>query len=1032
MIATHHPSKPALEQILRYLILSIGFIVILVSQLALATSPKPQGRVEVPLSTYEQLIKQGQQPPLSTSYALGRSELEVQVRNGNNHQYATIVAEVDIDILEPRWTSVPLLGIGATITRAEKNGQPIQLVPTLNGHHWLSQEQGTHHLSLHYQVSLQQGAQSNFITLPIPEAAVNRLRLTVPEPNLDIAITPATAMQSQSTSTTTHVSADIPTSSQLAISWRSAQQVHYSMSRAHYQGKVLDDAIEWQGMLDVEVFHAKAGVVPILPNHVTLTEVLVDNKPASVRIEEGFFAVPLVTEGKHQIQVKYQIPIQRDQGQPVAITPIPKVPMSSFSLSLPGKKALQVEPRTAIEYEQSDNQTQAKMFIPMTDRVSLSWQEAVPEDVTVEARANAAIYHGFYAEEGVVHAKAVVHYDITRGETSSFILSVPSDVQVNKLNASVDGLSDWVVAGGETPQDHKTLTLFFNRKITGKVQIHIDYEKLFSTEEKQPLPLPLLQADNVHRQRGMIALLASNELSLKPEQTEHLSKVGENQLPADVRNAFAHGVAHTYKYSQTDARISVVTMAPERKQGKFDAQIHTLISIGEVAIKGTSTVKVAVKSGALAELVMTLPNDVSLLSLSGPSIRNHKTAPHQDRQQVHVEFTQEMAGQFNIDLQYEQLIQDQSKPVTVPRLNVQDAQVEHGKVAIEALTAVEVQALETQQLSTVDINELPQQLILKTTNPILLAYKYLHAEPPYSLILKITRHQEMDVQNAVIDQAHYHTLVTNDGLRVTRAQLNIRNSRRQFLRMTLPEGASVWSLTVNHRAEKPAIAGNDANTVLVKLINSHQGFPIELVYAVPSKKMAFRGNINASLPMPDMLAGKTLWDIYLPYQYEYGKLDSSMNESQSLTTTNPQQKMQAARSLPQAPGFPIAVPSQGVHFQLEQLYASESGEVPTFSISYTSEEGVTFGSLLTIVGTLLLWLGLSVLLLRPARVSATMAAGLMATGAIATAVAFSYLASPTSLASLTSIICLAVLAGIMIVTKVRGLRSQRSNNSESA
>ena len=51
--------------------------------------------------------------------------------------------------------------------------------------------------------------------------------------------------------------------------------------------------------------------------------------------------------------------------------------------------------------------------------------------------------------------------------------------------------------------------------------------------------------------------------------------------------------------------------------------------------------------------------------------------------------------------------------------------MEHGRIAIEALSALEVQASLVEQLSSLEINELPRQLVLKTTNPILLAYRYV-------------------------------------------------------------------------------------------------------------------------------------------------------------------------------------------------------------------------------------------------------------------------------------------------------------------
>jgi len=95
------------------------------------------------------------------------------------------------------------------------------------------------------------------------------------------------------------------------------------------------------------------------------------------------------------------------------------------------------------------------------------------------------------------------------------------------------------------------------------------------------MAVPLLSAVDVHRQRGMIALLTGSELTLEPVLETHVSRVGENQLPAFVRNQIGTAVAHTYKYTDSTPGLTVRTVSPQRVQGKFDTQIDTLVSIGD-------------------------------------------------------------------------------------------------------------------------------------------------------------------------------------------------------------------------------------------------------------------------------------------------------------------------------------------------------------------------------------------------------------------------------------------------------------------
>lgn len=204
------------------------------------------------------------------------------------------------------------------------------------------------------------------------------------------------------------------------------------------------------------------------------------------------------------------------------------------------------------------------------------------------------------------------------------------------------------------------------------------------------IDVPLLAAAEVHRQRGMIALLVGPELMLTPVDENGVSRVGENQLPAFVRNSLTMAVAHTYKYTDPQSLLSVKPTVPERQQGKFDAQVDTLISIGEVTLTGSTSIAVNVKSGSIMDLILQLPEDINVLDVTGPSIRNHDSLISNGKQNIHLEFTQEMQGQFKLEINYERITDDGATETEVPTILVVDAEVEYGRIAIEALAIEQI------------------------------------------------------------------------------------------------------------------------------------------------------------------------------------------------------------------------------------------------------------------------------------------------------------------------------------------------------
>ncbi|NKB49998.1 MAG: hypothetical protein GKS02_11640 [Alphaproteobacteria bacterium] len=996
------------------------------------------GDVRIPLTDYTALLNLLANDPdrAPAAYAIGKSNVSVQVRDVDERKTAIVNIRVQVETFEDEWVLVPLLPPGTALRGARVDGKPVQLVERPDGLSWSTAKAGTFNVQLAYSVDPQRTETGYVLPLAVPRAAATGLTLTVPETGVDLSVVPSADTRTVAGDGFTRVTASVPATPLIVVSWHTGSQVPFAISRATYSGELREDALVWTGDFEVEIFGGGRITLPVMPNGVTLSDVRVDGAPSTVFEEKGFFATILQGRGRHKVQVAFQVPVVSEDGPPRASLQIPKIPVSRFDLVLPGRKAVTVNSGTGpgvnvVTVEHGDD-TSATAFIPVSDRVTFSWSAAVPEDLRGQVRANASLYHAVHAEEGVLHAIGVVAYEITHGKTDLLELELPADAQVNRISAPAGGVSDWVVSE-RTDDGRQRIDVFLERPVSGEYLLEVSYERLLGGQDvAEAIAVPLLSARNVHRQRGMVALLSGPELSLEPVEEAGVTRVGENQLPSFVSNLLTMAVAHTFKYIDTGPQLSVNTVAPERKQGRFDAQVDTLVSLGDVTLRGAATVEIDVKSGALQDLRLTLPANINVLAVSGPSLRNYEVVtvagdPASDGQVIELQFTREMEGQFRIDVAYERIMDREAPETDVPTLSVAAAEVEHGRIAIEALTAVEVRAGTVEQLSSLDINELPQQLVLKTTNPILLAYRYVNAQPPFKLGLKITRHKEIGVQVAAIERADYKSLITRDGLAVTTARLMVRNSRRQFLRLVLPPESQVWSVFVDGKPEKPAYAtenpdlvngsgngGGDKSAVLIKMINSARGFPVEIVYATPVSEIDGLGTLTSFMPRPDMVVTHSRWDVFLPAGPTYQALDSTLDLLIAGRPVNPrllqrQALATATDALQSQMGQPlrINVPTQGIQFAFEKLYANQSSEEASFAVRYVSPGASQGGLVASAVGALLVWLGIAALAGSRIRLPRRQAVAALGGGVAALAITIGYLGtSPVLAAALTLVIAM--------------------------
>ena len=962
-----------------------NILLILLTSLASASSAQETlaqqtaGQVELSLEVYNRLVEGARDPsvaprPAPAGFALGRAQVDVTAAG---EQAAEVRVSLKIQVLEDDWILVPVLAAGTAVESAAVDGGEVQLLTTPAGLAWTTRKAGSYDMALVYRVDATRSPAGSSLAVPVPAAAAITLNATLPGTGLDVAVIPSAGTRVAISGGSTRVTATVPATRGVQISWRPPAREGHAISRVRYSGRLTGDSVTWTGAFDVELMSDETATLPLLPRTLTLSQLQVDGKDAAILVEGDRFATLVRGRGLHTVTVGFEVPVTRHDGPPRVELEVPPVPVSRFDLTLPGKKDVTVTPASSVSTTSRSGDTVATAYVPLAERVAIHWTEALPDEVRAEARANAGLYHTAWAEEGVLYVRALVDYEVSRGETNTLRLEVPPGVMVHRVSSESGAVADWRLTG---PDDAaRELTVFLDRQLQDRLVLEVVYDR--SLGESAELAVPLLRALDVQRQRGMVALLSGQDLALRPVSDGDAARVGENQLPAFVRDAIELTVAHTYKYVETPPRLTVQATAPERQQGRFDARADTLISLGEVTLKASASVEILVKSGRILALELRLPAGVSLLSLTGPSVRDHSLHAVDDGQRIDVEFTQEMEGEFRLEASYERILGDGDAELEVPALEVLGAEVEQGRIAVEALSAVEVQPAAEEQLTALEISELPQQLILRTTNPILMAYKYV--SPPYRLALQVTRHQVVAVQEAAIDRAEYRTLFTRDGLAITTARFQVRNSRKQFLRVRLPEGSEIWSAFVDGRPEKPARTTTGGEVWhLIKIIHSTRGFPVELVFQTPAGPIRALGTVTGELPRPEILVTQSRWDVYVPADVRYGEPRGGMALVAAAAPVSPGD-LDAEMARLQAGGqmiepLRLEVPTAGIHFAFEKLYANQSGGAVGFEIPYASGLGSTVGGLLSLTGGVLIWLGIAFFFRQRLR----LAAGLAASGLV--------------------------------------------------
>jgi len=190
---------------------------------------------------------------------------------------------------------------------------------------------------------------------------------------------------------------------------------------------------------------------------------------------------------------------------------------------------------------------------------------------------------------------------------------------------------------------------------------------------------------------------------------------------------------------------------------------------------------------------------------------------------------------------------------------------------------------------------------------------------------------------------------------------------------------------------------------------------VEIIYATRIEPMAFMGTLQGRLPSPDMVVTHTRWDVYLPTGPSYRTPDSTLDPVVDGRTVNPAAMVKAALARAQSAngatlGEPLrlSVPSQGIHYAFEKLYANESPRAATFSLAYASAEGNRLGLGLSLLGVILVWVAI-VAIGRGRSMGRGAGLALLAVGVVMLLAAIGYLGTPPAPAAALALLIAAAL-----------------------
>jgi hypothetical protein len=370
---------------------------------------------------------------------------------------------------------------------------------------------------------------------------------------------------------------------------------------------------------------------------------------------------------------------------------------------------------------------------------------------------------------------------------------------------------------------------------------------------------------------------------------------------------------------------------------RLRGSLTELVNLAEDSTPISAEVNLEITQGAAREVKIQVPNNVTINHVLGAMVADWQIKDGQ----LAVTFLEpvEQNARFVITAETRS---PRDGIVPIPLLRLTGAERDTGGVAVEVLGAGEIKDIKPEGLENADASDLGE-MISSRESPSLAAFKFRSgaANTARSLSVNIVRYTPQAMLMANIEEARYRVLLSKEGKTLIQARYAIRNNQRNFLKLTLPAGANLWSASLAGKPVRPGQSPDGA--LLLPLEKARAGedapaFAVEVVYLTRATAWTDKGRLKLPLPVLDLPISRTGLQLYHPPLF---KLTSAPGPFRTEPYEDPSSPaltsalVRSGRNFAVLSGAPATAPQAGpelkdeVHFPGVGLTAEEANRLRT-------------------------------------------------------------------------------------------------------
>lgn len=568
----------------------------------------------------------------------GHVAIDGTVTKGNRDEFSSQWhSQLTVDLFQNGTVEVPLLRESIALRKVTVDNVVAPLLVKDSVVVALVSGKGRHTLDLYYDVSARYLDGIPSLTLPVVDGATRSLTVTLPG-DQQVTINPVGGMERTMKDGHTTVTASLPRSPEIQLSWREAvpeqeqERVTMSASTLHLfhseEGILIGQAtaeldIRQGGMesvviqtpRDIQIDSISSSSANVVDWRVTETKdktqnitIYLDRRLEGIALLNLRYDVPLALGTKKALPLLYIIGSTRQRG--------------AVGLISTRDAGLRVdEEGTLTRIGESGFPTTLVQKLPGKLTYGFKYSDTPPAvtisqtpPVKVEGRFNGLVESVLTVGDVSVHGSIEGLVEIKTGRLALLQVELPKGPQI--LSVVAPSLREQRVIQHDNNQ---VVEIEFTQEMEGTLRFEINYELLISQEFNEAM-IPMVHLAGADVDRGRLVVESRSATEIKPRIETGLTVEDPAELPAAIISRTAHPILRAYSYVWQTKSPPQLQLAFKRhhKQDLPPARISEATHSSLIALNGslTTTTNLTVMNIREQFLKVNLPHGASFLSLA--------------------------------------------------------------------------------------------------------------------------------------------------------------------------------------------------------------------------------------------------------------------------------------------------------------------------------------------------------------------------------------------------------------------------------